>query len=78
VTDGKTIREARVALGGVAPVPWRAKAAEAALANAPMERKSFEAAAEAALRGAEPLSQNAYKIPLTKGLLIRALESLAG
>jgi xanthine dehydrogenase YagS FAD-binding subunit len=78
VTDGKTIREARVALGGVAPVPWRAKAAEAALANAPMERKRFEAAAEAALRGAEPLSQNAYKIPLTKGLLIRALESLAG
>lgn len=78
VTDGKTIREARVALGGVAPVPWRAKAAEAALANAPMDRKSFEAAAEAALRGAEPLSQNAYKIPLTKGLLIRALESLAG
>ncbi|MFM7281521.1 MAG: FAD binding domain-containing protein [Planctomycetia bacterium] len=78
VTDGKTIREARVALGGVAPVPWRAKAAEAALANAPMERKLFEAAAEAALRGAEPLSQNAYKVPLTKGLLIRALESLAG
>jgi CO/xanthine dehydrogenase FAD-binding subunit len=43
-----------------------------------MERKRFEAAADAALRGAEPLSQNAYKIPLTKGLLIRALESLAG
>jgi xanthine dehydrogenase YagS FAD-binding subunit len=78
VTDGKTIREARVALGGVAPVPWRARGAEAALVNAPMERKRFEAAADAALRGAEPLSQNAYKIPLTKGLLIRALESLAG
>lgn len=75
-TDGSTIREARVALGGVAPVPWRAKAAEAALKGARAERKSFEAAAVAALRGAEPLSQNAYKIPLTKGLVVRALESL--
>lgn len=75
-TDGSTIREARVALGGVAPVPWRAKAAEAALKGARAERKSFESAAQAALRGAEPLSQNAYKIPLTKGLVVRALESL--
>ncbi len=73
-----TIREARLVLGGVAPVPWRSKPAEAALRGARLERASFEAAATAALRGAEPLSQNAYKIPLTKGLVLRALESLAG
>jgi xanthine dehydrogenase YagS FAD-binding subunit len=76
VLDGGTIRSARVVLGGVAPIPWRAKGAEAALVGAKPGREAFEKAAVEAVRGAEPLAHNAYKVPLTKGLLIRALEAL--
>ncbi len=74
--EGGTIREARVVLGGVAPIPWRAKGAEAALTGQAASRATFEKAAAEAVRGAEPLAHNAYKVPLTKGLLIRALEEL--
>jgi xanthine dehydrogenase YagS FAD-binding subunit len=74
--EGGKIREARVVLGGVAPIPWRAKGAEAALAGQAPGRALFEKAAAEAVRGAEPLAHNAYKIPLAKGLLIRALEEL--
>jgi len=76
VIDGGTIREARVILGGVAPIPWRAKGAEAALTGQAPNRATFEKAAVEAVRGAEPLAHNAYKVPLTKGLVIRALEEL--
>lgn len=76
VREGGKIKKARVALGGVAPVPWRSLPAEAALVGAPWERATFEKAAAAAVMGAESLGQNAYKIPLTKGLVIRALQSL--
>jgi xanthine dehydrogenase YagS FAD-binding subunit len=74
--EGGKIREARVVLGGVAPIPWRAKGAEAALAGQAPGRALFEKAAAEAVRGAEPLAHNAYKVPLAKGLLIRALEEL--
>src|SRR5689334_10373676 len=74
VLEGGTIREARVVLGGVAPIPWRAKAAEAALIGQAATRATFEKAAAESVRGAEPLAHNAYKVPLTKGLMIRALE----
>ena len=76
VQEGGTIREARVVLGGVAPIPWRAKGAEAALAGQAASRATFEKAAVEAVRGAEPLAHNGYKVPLVKGLLIRALEEL--
>jgi xanthine dehydrogenase YagS FAD-binding subunit len=76
VVEGGTIREARVVLGGVAPIPWRAKGAEAALVGQAPSRATFEKAAAESVRGAEPLAHNAYKVPLTKGLLIRALEEL--
>jgi xanthine dehydrogenase YagS FAD-binding subunit len=76
VLEGGTIREARVVLGGVAPIPWRAKGAEAALAGQAPSRATFEKAAAEAVRGAEPLAHNGYKVALTKGLLIRALEEL--
>jgi xanthine dehydrogenase YagS FAD-binding subunit len=75
--DGRTVRDARVVLGGVAPVPWRARAAERALEGAAMEAATWEKAAKASVEGAEPLGQNGYKIPLTKGLVVRALQSLA-
>jgi xanthine dehydrogenase YagS FAD-binding subunit len=76
---GGEVVDARIVLGGVAPMPWRCREAEQLLlgsANAKDIAKRGEAAAEAALIGAEPLDQNAYKIPLTKGLLQRALRHL--
>jgi len=74
--EGGKIQSARVVLGGVAPIPWRAKGAEAALVGQAPTRATFEKAAAEAVRGAEPLAHNAYKVPLTKGLVIRALEEL--
>jgi xanthine dehydrogenase YagS FAD-binding subunit len=75
--DGSAVSKARLVLGGVAPIPWRSPDAEAALAGHPMSEASWKAAGEAAVRGAEPLAHNAYKIPLAKGLVHRALQSLA-
>jgi xanthine dehydrogenase YagS FAD-binding subunit len=67
----------RVALGGVAPFPFRATAAEAVLAGqAPSESLLLEAAAAAVAR-ARPLTQNGYKIDLTRALVARALSALA-
>lgn len=66
----------RIALGGVAPFPYRATAAEAVLTGrAPTESRVREAA-EAALGRARPLAQNGYKIDLTKALVARALMAL--
>jgi xanthine dehydrogenase YagS FAD-binding subunit len=76
VQSGK-VSEARLVLGGVAPVPWRCPDAEKALVGKALDAETFRAAAEAALQGAEPLAQNAYKVPLAKGLVVRALQSLA-
>lgn len=75
--DGGRVKRARIALGGVAPVPWRASAAERALEGQPFAMPAFEAAAAASVAGAEPLEHNGYKIPLTKGLVVRALQTLA-
>ena len=75
IESGK-ISRARVVLGGVAPIPWRAPGAEAALVGHAMDEATYRAAAEAALQGAAPLAQNAYKVPLAKGLVIRALQAL--
>ncbi|MFN3653112.1 MAG: FAD binding domain-containing protein [Armatimonadota bacterium] len=68
------IKDARVVLGGVAPKPWRSEAAEAALRGKKFSKAVANQAAEAALQGARPLSQNAYKVPLTKVLVRRAVE----
>ena len=75
--DGNAIAEARVCLGGVAPVPWRCRTTEQLLLGRTIDDETCRLAADDALRGAEPLDHNAYKIPLTKGLLTRALKSLA-
>jgi len=77
VKDGSTVKRARVTLGGVAPIPWRVPAVEALLVGKSLDEATIAAASEEALRGAEPLSENGYKIPLTKGLLTRVLRSLA-
>jgi xanthine dehydrogenase YagS FAD-binding subunit len=72
VADGR-IRAARIALGGVAPKPWRATAAESALADAAPSRAAFERAAKVALAGARPSGDNAFKIALAERVIVRAL-----
>jgi xanthine dehydrogenase YagS FAD-binding subunit len=70
------VQDARVVLGGVAPIPYRAAKAEAALRGKPLNEVSAAAAGEAAVEGARPLAKNAYKVPLTKAVVKRALLSL--
>jgi xanthine dehydrogenase YagS FAD-binding subunit len=77
--EGDQIRQARLALGGVAAKPWRARAAEAALVGATPSTEAFTQAAELALADARPSGDNAFKIGLARGLIVRALQqALAG
>ena len=76
-TAGGVVRTARVVLSGVAPAPWRSSAAEAALVGKPLNAETVAAAAQAAVEGAEPLSDNAYKVPLVRGMLQETLLALA-
>lgn len=76
VKDG-VIQEAGVVLAGVAPVPWRCPAAEASLRGSAPSADTFARAAEAALAGAEPLTDNGYKQDLLRGLLVDGWEGLA-
>jgi xanthine dehydrogenase YagS FAD-binding subunit len=71
--DGDTIAEARVALGGVALKPWRAREAEQMLAGARADAAVFRRAAEAALAAAKPSGDNGFKIELARRILARAL-----
>jgi xanthine dehydrogenase YagS FAD-binding subunit len=70
--DG-TVRGARLALGGVAAKPWRVRAAEDVLAGGQASETAFRRAAEAALAEAKPAGDNAVKIELAKGIVVRAL-----
>ena len=72
VRDG-TVRDARIALGGVGTKPWRAAGAEEALRGRRAGRDAYRAAADAALAGAVPRAHNAFKIELAKRTLVRAL-----
>ena len=75
--DRQICRSARVVLGGVAPIPWRLPKVEQMLAGQRIDETLAASAAEAALEGAKPLAKNAYKIPLTKGVVRRTLLDLA-
>ncbi|HUL75668.1 MAG TPA: xanthine dehydrogenase family protein subunit M [Vicinamibacteria bacterium] len=74
---GDVVREARVAFAGVAPVPWRAKAVEAALTGHRLDAATIVRAAAAAVKGAEPLARNGYKVPLLRGLVEERLAAIA-
>jgi xanthine dehydrogenase YagS FAD-binding subunit len=76
--NGNTIRSARVVLGAVAPIPWRSKAAEAALAGKPLNEQTAIAAGEAAVAEAKPMSGNAYKVQIAKTAVKRAIMQAAG
>ncbi len=71
--EGNTIVEARLALGGVAMKPWRAREAELILAGAPADAALFQRAAEAALAEAKPYGDNGLKIELARRIVVRAL-----
>src|SRR5215207_880767 len=73
LAGNKTVRDARIVLGGVAPVPWRVPAAEKFLIGKKLEPDVLAETAKIALADARPLEKNAYKIPLTQTLVRRAL-----
>lgn len=75
--DGGTIREARLALGGVAHKPWRDPAAEALLVGKPPTADAFRAAADAVLRDARGYEHNAFKIELARRAIVRTLTAAA-
>lgn len=74
--DGDAIVGSRVALGGVAPKPWRAWRAENALTGRPATTESFEAAAQAELADARPLVGNAFKVELARRTIVAVLQQL--
>ncbi|MBI2922303.1 MAG: xanthine dehydrogenase family protein subunit M [Planctomycetes bacterium] len=75
--EGDHFTEARLVLGGVAPVPWRVAAAESNLIKNTLA-DAVEPAANAAAEGAKPMSQNGYKVPLIRAAVARAIRALAG
>jgi xanthine dehydrogenase YagS FAD-binding subunit len=76
--DGGTVKSARVALGAVAAVPYRVPAAEAALVGKKITEANALKAAEAAFASAKPFTDNAYKVPLGRAILKRAILAAAG
>jgi xanthine dehydrogenase YagS FAD-binding subunit len=76
--QGNTIQSARVVMGAVAPTPWRSEDAERALVGKTLDEATAAAAGEAAVRGAQPLSRNGYKVQVTKTAVKRAVMKAAG
>jgi xanthine dehydrogenase YagS FAD-binding subunit len=74
--DHGTVRDARIALGGVGTKPWRSREGEAALRGRPATRETYRAAAAAALAGAVSRQHNAFKVELAQRTLVRALTRL--
>jgi xanthine dehydrogenase YagS FAD-binding subunit len=73
-----TVQNATIILTGVAPIPWKSEAAEQAIKGQKLTELSAAAAGEAAVKGAKPLSMNAYKVALTKTVVKRALLAAVG
>ncbi len=75
--DGGTVRDVRIALGGVAHKPWRAARAETELRGSPATVESFRRAAEAELAHAQPVPGNAFKVLMARNTLVAVLTQLA-
>ena len=73
VLDGERVSQVRIAVGGVAPVPLRARRAEERLRGNPLSEKAIDAAAGAATAAAEPLADNGYKVQLAKAVIRHVL-----
>ena len=78
LAPNQTVREARIVLGGVAPVPWRVPNAEKYLVGKNLNSEVLAEAAKIALADAKPLEKNAYKVPLAQTLVRRALARAGG
>ncbi len=76
--NGETVSSARIYLAGVAPIPWKCTAAEKAIAGKQLTLQIADEVGEAATSGAAPLSMNAYKVPLVKTTVKRALLAAIG
>ncbi len=76
--NGKTVKSARVVLGHVAPVPWAVPEAEKLLAGKTVSESLADQVGEAAVKGAKPLSRNAYKVRLARVAVKRAILRAAG
>jgi xanthine dehydrogenase YagS FAD-binding subunit len=77
VFKGDQVQKARVFLSGVAPVPWRSREVEEVVTGKRLDEATVRKAAEAAVQKAKPLEQNAYKIPLLRGLIEEQLLAIA-
>jgi xanthine dehydrogenase YagS FAD-binding subunit len=71
--DNDKVQAARIVLGGVAPIPWQAAAAEKLLAGKKLDNALVAAVAEASVSGANPLKNNAYKVDMVKGAIEEVL-----
>lgn len=76
--DGKTIRDVRIAMGGVATRPWRLRAVEASLKGKTLDEATLRAAAAASVEGAKASGHNAFKIELAPKVVARALMTAGG
>ncbi len=76
--DGNNVKSARIVLGQVAPIPWLSQEAAQALAGKPVNEQTADAAGQAAVASARPLSRNAYKVQLTRVAVKRALLKATG
>ena len=74
--DGVLVSEARVWLSGAAPVPWRSKEVEQEILGKRLDEKTIARAGAAAIKNAEPLAKNGYKIPLFKAVVEEELETM--
>lgn len=72
--DGNTVKQARIAMGGVSHKPWRALEAEKFLANKAATETNFQAAAAAEMNNARPLEHNKFKVELGRRGIVRALQ----
>src|SRR6266849_1813748 len=78
VDHGRVVRNARIVMGAVAPIPWHSSEAEKVLVGAQLDRDAATRAAEAALKPAAPLRDNGYKVAIAKVLIRRALMRAGG
>jgi len=78
LAPNRTVSEARIVLGGVAPIPWRVPEAEKFLVGKELKLDVLAEVGKIALAGAQPLEKNAYKVPLAQTLVRRALAKAGG
>jgi xanthine dehydrogenase YagS FAD-binding subunit len=77
VLTGDQAADCRVVLSGAAPVPWRSAEAEKIVKGGQLDRDRAAKAAAAAVKNAEPMDQNEYKVPLFRGLIEQQLMAIA-